>query len=258
MEIPFFNVIIPDQTLDTNIQACVNKALTAPGACVWIPKSYTGTDTIPANTQGISVFDFRGNGGNYAGGSKVATATAAAQLTAAAGGTFASALNLPGSSRYEGKPFRVRASGWCAVSGGTYTCSVQPQMWASALSGFTASASAAIFTFTAVNITIATALATTLTYVPWEIECLIEGDSTSGKITGRCNGSINNNGTVLSYPTTAATATWNALQHPATVGTLDLSTTTPIQFLAGNVNTGTFDTGASPVNALTSFAILDS
>lgn len=255
-EISGLNIVVVDPFLDTNVQAAINKAAAAPGATVWIPNSYTGTDAVPANTSGIAVFDMR-SAGNWAGGNKVVTATAAAALTAAAGGTFATTLNLPGSNRYNGRPFRVRASGWCALSGGTYTASIQPQMWASAVSGYTASAAAAIFTFAAVNATIAVAAAATLTYFPWEIECLIEGDNTSAIITGRVNGSINNNGTVLSTPATGANATWNALQHPATVGTLNMNATVPIQFLAGCINTGAFDGGANPTNTLTSFAILD-
>lgn len=257
-QIPGQQLVVVDPFLDVNVQAALTKATTAPGASVWIPNSYTGTDTIPVN-PGVPVYDNRSTGairvGNVNAYNRVATAAAAAQLTAAAGGTFATTLNLPGSNRFNGVPFKVRASGWCALSGGTYTASVQPQIWASGIAGFTASAAAAIFTFTAINITIATALAATLNYVPWEIEATIEGDSTSAQITGRCHGSLRNNAAVQSLPTTAANATWNSIQNSATVGTLDMSASVPIQFLAGCINTGAFDSGSSPVNNLNSFYI---
>lgn len=255
MEIPALNLVIVDPILHTNIVSAIGAATAAPGAAVWIPTSYTGTDAVPAS-PGCPVFDMRSSG-NWAGGAKVATATAAAAVTAALGGAFATTLNLPGSSRYEGKPFRVRASGWTSLSGGTYTATVQPLVYASAIAGYTASVAAAIFSYAAASLTIAVAAAATLTYYPWEIEVLIQGDSTSGKITGRVNGSYNDKGTAKTYPTTAATATWNAIVNTATVGTLDLSKAVPIQFLAGLTIAGGTDTGTANASTLTSFAILD-
>lgn len=262
MEISALNLIVVDSTLHTNIQSAVNAALVAPRGAVWIPSNYAGSDSTPV-TPGVPILDMRSTGTMKIAtlnstNNRIATAASAAQLTAATGGTFATTLNLPGSSVLNGVPFKVRSSGWCALSGGTYTATVQPQIWASGVAGYTASAAAAIFTFAATNITIATALAATLIYIPWEIEVQLEGDSTSAQMTGRCWGSVRNQSAVQSIPTTAATATWNPIQNSATFGTLDMSASVPVQFLTGCVNTGAFDGGASPVNNLNSFYITQS
>jgi hypothetical protein len=258
MEIPALNLVVVDTALHTNILAAYQAAQAAPGGAVWIPNSYVGTDTVPVNPT-VPVFDMRSQGTTYLGSSSsnnnvAATASAAAAVVGSTGGTFVTTLNLPGGSKFNGVPFKVKAAGWTSFGGGTWTATIVPVLYASGLAGYTASASAIIFTAAATNVTIATALAATLKYANWETETVIEGDTTSAKITGRVKGSINN-GAVASIPATAANGTWDAIANPTTVGTLNMAATVPIQFLAGVILGGTPDTGAVQTSTLTSFYI---
>lgn len=258
MEISALNLVVVDSVLHTNILAAYQAAQAAPGGSVWIPNSYTGTDSVPVNPT-VPVFDMRGQGTSYAGNALVnnavaATASAAAAVVGSTGGTFVTTLNLPGASKFNGVPFKVKSAGWTSFGGGTWTATIVPVVYASGIPGYTASAAAIIFTAAATNVTIATALAATLKYANWETESVIEGDSTSAKITGRIKGSINN-GVLGTLPATAANGTWDVLTNPATVGTLNMAATTPIQFLAGVILGGTPDTGAVQTSTLTSFYI---
>lgn len=165
-------------------------------------------------------------------------APAAIAAAAASTAVFSTVpLNLPGGSAFEQVPFTVRAAGWVSLNGGTYTATVQPFIYASKTAGFTASVAAAILSATAVNITIAVAAAATLTLFPWEVEVLVSGDSTSGLITGRASGQINNNGAVQKFPATAASATWDALVNMPTAVNF-AAATPPLQFLCGIGITG--------------------
>lgn len=60
MELQELGVVTPTGP-QTNIAAAINAAKTAPGAAVWIPAWYTGTDAVPAS-PGVPVFDMRGTG----------------------------------------------------------------------------------------------------------------------------------------------------------------------------------------------------
>lgn len=229
------NLVVVDPFLDINIQAAVNKAKAAPGGAVWIPNSYTGTDAVPSS-PGIPIFDMR-NTGNVAAQQKIISAGSAQPVTATTGGTFVTSLNLPGSSAFEQVPFRVKAAGWVSFNGGTYTATVQPLVYASTGLGFTASAAAAILSATAANVTIAVAAAATLTYIPWEVELVLSGDTNSGILTGRVKGSLrtttaNTNSTT--YPTTAANGSWDQIVNTPT-GITFTGATAPIQFLCGVV-----------------------
>jgi hypothetical protein len=250
------NLVVVDPFLDVNIQAAINKAKAAPGGAVWIPNSYTGTDTVPA-TPGVPVFDMRGLG-NTTMGSKV-LAGAAANVSAATGGPFVTTLNLPGGSAFEQVPFVVKAAGWYQIGGGTYTASVQPLLYASTTAGYTASAAAAIFSAAAVNVTIAVAAAATLTTFPWEMEVTISGDSTSGLITGRCKGSINVSNTTTTgnqqFPTTAASATWDSIPAANAPTGVNFASAIPLQFLCGITFGTTTLAPTTPVIHLGSFFI---
>lgn len=67
MELQELGVVTPTGP-QTNIQAAINAAKTSPGAAVWIPAWYTGSDSVPA-TPGVPVFDMRGSAGTFTGGS---------------------------------------------------------------------------------------------------------------------------------------------------------------------------------------------
>lgn len=98
-------------------------------------------------------------------------------------------LNLPGSGKLTGEPFRVLASGLVVLTSGTYTATFQPLIYASTSAGFTASAAAAIYSPTAVvTVTVAT---TTTKNAIWNLEIELTGDTTSGLISGVYAGSSN-------------------------------------------------------------------
>lgn len=164
----------------------------------------------------------------------------AAQVTASTGGAFTNTLNLPGASAYEQIPFTVKAAGWVALGGGTYTATVQPLIYASTSAGFTASAAAAVLSAAAVNVTIAVAAAATLSYFPWEAEVTLSGDSTSGKLVGRVTQMVYNGAQQLVTPAVAIQA-----NLPSSVS---FSAATPLQFLVGvtlsNATTPTVNLGS--------------
>lgn len=162
-----------------------------------------------------------------------------AQTAAAAAGTitFASTLNLPGNSAYEQVPFTVKASGWLTLNGGTYTATVQPLIYASTTSGYTASAAAAVLSTAAVSLTIAVAAAATLTTFPWEAEVTLVGNTSGGILGGRIPAgaiSVGPAGAVAPVPLPAAPA---AITNSPTA--INLATATPpLQFLVGIVTVG--------------------
>src|SRR5882762_8404173 len=67
MQYKKLGVITPTEP-HNNIAATINAAQQAPGAAVWIPAWYTGTDSVPA-TPGVPVIDMRGTQGTFTGAS---------------------------------------------------------------------------------------------------------------------------------------------------------------------------------------------
>lgn len=122
-------------------------------------------------------------------------------------------------------PFVVKASGYASLGAGTYTATVQPLIYASTTAGFTASAAAAIYSSAAVSVTVASGSAVV---VPWTVQVQLEGDSTSGKLNGVIQGSVNNGAQQLVTPAIATNV-------PTSVS---FSAATPLQFLCGVTTVG--------------------
>jgi hypothetical protein len=144
-------------------------------------------------------------------------------VTGATGGIFQDAsgqhnLLMLGSSKFEQVPFTVKASGWVTIPAGTFTATLVAALYGVAGSAaWTAAAGNQIALSGSQSFTQA---GTTAVIVPFYIECLCEGDSTSGKLQGRYAAIVNN---VL----TAATLMANA---PTGV---NFATEPPLQFAAG-------------------------
>ena len=150
-------------------------------------------------------------------------------------------LNLPGTARFNGKKFKVIASGLVKLGANTATVTVQPLIYASTSKGFTVSAAAAIYSAAAISVTQSTASAT---YVPWEVEITVAGNDTSGTIAGAYEGSYNN-GAV------AAVSRAAIVNAPTSI---DFDAEPPLQFAAGIVTTGGTQGGTY---TLTEFRIED-
>lgn len=154
-------------------------------------------------------------------------------------------LSAPGTNRLNGQPFRVRAAGYLSVAAGTFTTSVQPLLYASTTAGFTAGASTAIYSAAAVAVTIAAAAATG---IPWALEILMSGDSTSGKLVGSATGLMNNGAQQ------GATAPVAIVNVPTSV---NFSTEPPLQFAVGvslGTTSNTFPTSTT-TSTLTSLQV---
>lgn len=87
MQYKELGVITPTEP-HTNIAAAINAAQQSPGAAVWIPAWYTGTDTVPA-TPGVPVFDLRGTTGTFTAASTFSKNVIDAANPAYAGGVKA-------------------------------------------------------------------------------------------------------------------------------------------------------------------------
>jgi hypothetical protein len=69
MRYPGLDLVVVDNPgigTHPSIGAAINAAQQPPGASVWIPASYTGGESVPAN-PGVPVFDFRGTSGTFTG-----------------------------------------------------------------------------------------------------------------------------------------------------------------------------------------------
>lgn len=177
----------------------------------------------------------------------------AATITGATGGVFSYtsnglqvSANLPGGSAMEQVPFVVKAAGYVSLGAGTFTATVQPLVYASTTPGFTAGAGSAIYSLTAVTLTMTNVAATT---TPFEVELHLIGDSTSGTL----NGWYQNFGF-----TTSTGTTYTVLAAAPTIITRVLSSVTysaavPLQFGFGITLAGT--ASATPVLNLGSFFI---
>lgn len=220
-------LVTPTEPYNT-IQAAITAASVAPGSAVLIPTWYTGTDTY-TNPSNVLILDMRGTGTIYSGAvvaSKInsviqaVAASAAAPITAAAGGTFVTTLNLPGVSAVEQVPFTVKATGYVSCGAGTYTATIQPLLYASTTAGFTAAAANAVYSVAAVNVTNSAAAAKV---VPWEAQATIWGDTTSGLTLGTIYGGMNNGAQQI----TAVAA----ITNPPTA--VNFAAAIPLQFAAG-------------------------
>lgn len=143
-------------------------------------------------------------------------------------------LNVPGSNKLNGQQFRVRVSGLIAFTGAGYTgtATVQPLLYASTTSGFTAGASTAVLSAAAVNVILTNATAATVKYVPFSVEAWLQGDGTSGLLAGQAVGQvIDPAGVITEFPATAANGTWSRIVNaPSSV---NFATEPPLQFAAG-------------------------
>lgn len=168
----------------------------------------------------------------------------AATITAAAGGVFSYtsnglqvAANLPGGGAMEQVPFVVKASGYITLPNGTYTATIQPLLYASTTSGFTAAASNAIFSAAAVGCTMTAVASTT---VPWEVEAHLIGNSVGATASGWNQAIIPaiSTGTTITLAVTSPTIITNAPAFTA-------SAVVPLQFSAGVTIAGTAGAGAT-------------
>lgn len=197
--------------------------------------SNSGGDIIQYRNSANGIQSWIDTNGMTVGVSKTINALqvlgAAAKVTAATGGVFANAagtqitIGLPGSSSYEQIPFVVKASGYITVPIGTYTVTVQPLMYASTTSNFTAAAANAIFSAAAVSLTITSAVSIT---TPFELESHLVGDTVSGLVNGWNQGIIPAGGNTLANAVTSPTIIANA---PSSVSFS--AATPPVSFAFG-------------------------
>lgn len=250
MQLEDINVLVAGNSPYYHIQDAVNAAATNPPKAVIIPATYGGSDTY-TNASTVPIIDLRPAATNTGTSTVrvttgtvsasaviassfamngiqtgvIATASTAAPITAATGGTFVTTLNAPGSSALEDVPFKVKATGWVTFAAGTYTATVQPLIHASTSLGFTASAASAIVSATALTMTIASATASVNTV--WESEVEILGDTTNGKLAGKSGGftrDVNSLGLLVTPAILVSANTPTAVNFTAT--------TAPLQFLA--------------------------
>lgn len=176
----------------------------------------------------------------------IASGPAAAPITvsaAATGGVFnviagepgagsQLSVSLPGTSRSNVQQFVVRVSGFISAGAGTYTATIQPLLYASTTAGFTAAASNAIFSASAVTWTLTQTAASVL---PFMLEEHLVGDNSSGKIIGWSQGQLPTTsvGAALTSATTSPTIITNA---PTSV---NFVTEPPVQFAFGITIGGT-------------------
>lgn len=142
-------------------------------------------------------------------------------------------LNVPGSNKFNGVPFTVKAAGYMTCGAGTYTSAATPiqfVLWASNTASFAAATGNAIFSMTALAIfSVSSASAVS---VPWEIEATISGDSTSGTLIGSGQGL---QGTSVNLVTGIAVAR-AALGQLPTVHTVNMASEPPLQIAAGVIS----------------------
>lgn len=191
----------------------------------------------------------------------ISQAPAAASLTIAAGAATATFnviagepgagtqcnLNLPGSNRLNGQPFKVRAAGFLSLAAGTFTSAATPLqvvLNASNTASFAAASGNAIASLTAVAaFTWTSAVAGGL---DWEVEAELIGSNVSGKMTGYVFGNMTNPNGVPTNTTSAATA-----QSPSSV---NYATEPPVQF-AVSIISAAANLLAGPVASLSSFQV---
>ena len=185
----------------------------------------------------------------------IANGPSVSTVTGATGGVFnvipgepgagaQAALNLPGTGKFNGQYFKVRASGLVTLNAGTYTATVQPLLYASTVAGYTASAAAAIISAAAYNVTVASA---STVKVPWTAEASLEGDSTSGQVNGSYTGSYDNGASQI-----VALA---AIANRGTVSSVNFASEPPVQFAIG-VTLGGATVAATATSSLSQWQIV--
>jgi hypothetical protein len=135
-------------------------------------------------------------------------------------------LNVPGSNKLNGQPFRVRAAGNIVLAAGTYTSSATPIsviLFASNTASFTAALANNVFSSTAVAIfTQSSAVATSL---EWSVEGYFQGDNTGAKLMGQA------------FAETMTPSGVQALTSPAAapnvLGSVNFAAEPPAQFAVG-------------------------
>lgn len=192
----------------------------------------------------------------------IANANAAAAITLAAGAATATFnviagepgagtqvnLNVPGSNKLNGQPFRVRASGTLAVAAGTYTTAatpVQVLLCAANTASFAAVAANAVFSGTAVAAyTWTSAVAGGL---DWSVEGYFVGSNTSGKVGGLGISTFAD----ANGKSTITTSNVADSQSPSSV---NFASEPPLQFSLAVV-TAAANLLASPVMTVTQFVL---
>lgn len=188
----------------------------------------------------------------------IAQAQSAQNVTAATGGVFTVIagepgagtqcnLNIPGSNRLNGQPFVVRAAGYINLAAGTYTATVQPLVYASSTSGFTAAAGNVVaYSVAAVTLTMTSTAAVA---TPYEVEVHFQGDTTTGLLQGWYQGLVptTSTGTTVTSVATAPTVLTRVLSA------INFASEPPAQVAFGITLAGT--ASATPVIALTSFQL---
>lgn len=157
-------------------------------------------------------------------------------------------LNVPGSNRLNGQPFRVRAAGTVAVAAGTYTTAATPiqvLLCASNTASFAAVAANAVFSGTAVAAyTWTSAVAGGL---DWSVEGYFLGSNTSGKVGGLGISTFAD----ANGKSTVTTSNVADSQSPSSV---NFATEPPLQFSLAVV-TAAANLLASPVMNITQFQL---
>lgn len=153
-------------------------------------------------------------------------------------------MNLPGSAKFNGRAFKLLASGTVLLGAGTYTATVQPLVYASATNGFTAAVSNAIYSSAAVA---SVGNATLAKYHNWSLEIPLTGWDGAGEVAGIYEGyNINAAGTVASVARTK-------IDNPPT--SVDMDAEPALQFAVGVTLLGANSTNASTILTLTDFRI---
>jgi hypothetical protein len=149
-------------------------------------------------------------------------------------------LNLPGSNRLNAQPFVIRAGGIINLAAGTYTATVQPLVFASTTTGFTAAVGNAIaFSTAAVALTFTSTAAVA---APYELELHCIGDTTSGLLQGWSQGQVPTTSTGTAF--TLVTASPTILSR--ILSSVNYATEPPLQFAVGiGLTAGTAAAGST-------------
>lgn len=156
-------------------------------------------------------------------------------------------LPIPGSGKYNGQPFIIRAAGYIAVPAGTYTSAATPLQLVlngSASAAFAAASGNALFSSTAVAIF--TWASATAGSIPWQIEAQFQGNTAGGALMGKANAETSNVNAVGALTASAVTGPFT--------GTISF-TNEPVAQLSVGCITAAANLIAGAVNNLTSFVM---
>ena len=156
-------------------------------------------------------------------------------------------LNAPGSNRLNGQPFRVRAAGTIALAAGTYTAAATPiQIFINASNTASFAAASGNQLFSSTSLAAFTWTSAVAGGIDWQVEGLLVGDTSAGKVGGLVVGSVND-------PNGVATVTSNvaSVTSPSSV---NFAAEPPLQF-AVSIRTAASNLLNSPVANLTSLVL---